>query len=816
MIAKVAVENTAFSFDDAFDYAIPEKLSKDVRPGVRVLVPFGRGRKKRQGVVFALREKSKDAVKLKNIAAVLDPSPLLNNEMLRLAVFMKDEYFCTLYEAVKAMLPTGLGLNLVTSYIVNPDVTDDMLTSLSPDEKSVFSFLSDKSVYVRGDRLLKELGFKQDFPIAEKMADKGFLIRNIDSVRRIGDATVKMVKLSEFYYALREPPKFTAKQKQVVKFLTDTGSASVKEVCYFTGVTTAVVTTLERKGILEFFDNEVFRRPKFLHGANKENIVLTSEQSAAFKDLCGRFQSDKAETSLLFGVTGSGKTKVYMRLIDEVLKTGKGCIVMVPEISLTPQLLSLFYNRYGEKVAVFHSALSMGERLDEWKRVKNGEAKIALGTRSAVFAPFDNLGLVIMDEEQEGTYKSEMSPRYHAKDVAAFRVGCHNGLLLLASATPSLTTYAAAKSGIYSLNVLKNRYGNAVLPEVITTEMKYGADPTKTKNLSDELTLSLKETLENKKQAILLLNRRGYNTFAACESCGKVMTCPNCSISLTYHSKNGRLMCHYCGYSEPFTNVCRECGEKSVVFSGTGTQRLEEELHDSFPEARVLRLDADTTTSRYSFENSLKKFTNGEYDIMLGTQMVAKGLDFPNVTLVGIISIDQQLYNDDYKSAERTFDLLTQVIGRAGRGDSKGRAVIQTSFPENEIIRLAEKQDFEAFYNLEISMRKAMIYPPYCNLCVVSFTGSDEMLTKSASKVFLNMLKERQKNDFADLSIIVLGPIAPRISKISGKYRFRIIIKCKNTKKFRFFLSGLLKDYAKDGRFSAVTAFADIDPESIL
>ena len=276
MIAKVAVENTAFSFDDAFDYAIPEKLSKDVRPGVRVLVPFGRGSKKRQGVVFALREKSKDAVKLKNIAAVLDPSPLLNNEMLRLAVFMKDEYFCTLYEAVKAMLPTGLGLNLVTSYIVNPDVTDDMLTSLSPDEKSVFSFLADKSVYVRGDRLLKELGFKQDFPIAEKMADKGFLIRNIDSVRRIGDATVKMVKLSEFYYALREPPKFTAKQKQVVKFLTDTGSASVKEVCYFTGVTTAVVTTLERKGILEFFDNEVFRRPKFLHGANKENIVLTS------------------------------------------------------------------------------------------------------------------------------------------------------------------------------------------------------------------------------------------------------------------------------------------------------------------------------------------------------------------------------------------------------------------------------------------------------------------------------------------------------------------------------------------------------------
>lgn len=815
MIAKVAVENTAYSFDDAFDYAIPEALTNEVRPGVRVLVPFGNGSKKRRGVVFALREKSK-AAKLKNIFSVLDKEPLLNNEMLRLAVYLKDECFCTLFDAAKAMLPTGLGLDFVTSYIANPDVTKESEKKLSDDELSVLHYLQEKSVYVNSDKLLKELGFKSDFPIAEKMADKGYLLSNIDSVRKIGDATVKMTRLTEFYYSVPEQPKLTPKQKQVVHFLDEIGSASVKEVCYFTGVTTAVIATLEKKGIVEFFDNEIFRRPKFsCESSVKSEILLTDEQNNAYKNLFNQYKEHKASTSLLFGVTGSGKTQVYMKLIDEVLKDKKGIIVMVPEISLTPQLLELFYARYGSRVAVFHSALSMGERLDEWKRVKNGDAQIAIGTRSAVFAPFSELGLIIMDEEQEHTYKSEMTPRYHARNVAKFRSAFHNSLLLLASATPSLETYSQAKNGAYTLNVLNNRYGKAVLPEVITTDMKYGADLSNPKNLSAELLSSLKETIEDGKQAILLLNRRGYNTFAACESCGKVMVCPNCSISLTYHSKNGRLMCHYCGYSEKFTDVCRECGEKSVVYSGTGTQKLEEELHESLPNAKILRLDTDTTSSRYSFENSLKKFTNGEYNIMVGTQMVAKGLDFPNVTLVGIISIDQQLYNDDYKSSERAFDLLTQVIGRAGRGDCKGKAIIQTSFPENEIIRLSARQDYDAFYNLEIQMRKAMVYPPYCDLCTVSFVGADELQVKSASKLFMSGLKQKHKEEYHDLNLMVLGPIAPRLSKISGKYRYRLIVKCRNNKRLREFISVLLKEFAKDKRFAKITAYADIDPENI-
>lgn len=815
MIAKVAVENTAYSFDDAFDYAIPEKIKNEVRPGVRVLVPFGNGSKKRQGVVFALREKSK-ALRLKSISSVLDKEPFLDNEMLRLAVYLKDECFCTLFDAAKAMLPTGLGLNFITSYIVNPDITTEQEKSLTEDELTVLRYLRDKSVYVNKDKLLKDLGFKADFPIAEKMADKGFLLRNIDSVRKIGDATVKMARLTEFFYSMQETPKLTQKQKQVVKFLNEIGSASVKEVCYFTGVTAAVISTLQKKRIVEFFDSEIFRRPKSeCESSKKSEICLSDEQNTAYLNLLRQYRDNKASVSLLFGVTGSGKTQVYMSLIDEVIKENKGIIVMVPEISLTPQLLSLFYQRYGSNVAVFHSALSMGERLDEWKRVKNGDAKIAIGTRSAVFAPFSEIGLIIMDEEQEHTYKSEMTPRYHARKVAKFRTEFHNALLLLASATPSLETYSFAKNGAYSLNVLKNRYGKAVLPQVITTEMKYGSDPENTKNISGELLSALKETIENGKQAILLLNRRGYNTFAACESCGKVMVCPNCSISLTYHSKNGRLMCHYCGYSERFTDICRECGEKSVVFSGTGTQKLEEELKESLPEGKILRLDTDTTSSRYSFENSLKKFTNGEYNIMVGTQMVAKGLDFPNVTLVGIISIDQQIYNDDYKSSERAFDLLTQVIGRAGRGEYKGKAIVQTSFPENEIIRLSANQDYEAFYDLEIQMRKAMVYPPYCDLCTVSFAGADELQVKSASKAFLNIFKQRHKELYSDLNLIALGPIAPRLAKVAGKYRYRIIIKCRNSKKFREFISGLLKDFSKDNRFSKTAVFADIDPENI-
>lgn len=816
MVARVAVEAAAFSFDKAFDYLIPCELEKDVKVGCRVVVPFGRGNTKRQGIVFSVTDSQEDK-NLKKIAAVSDKTPLLNCEMLNLAVFLKQQTFCTLYDAAKACLPSGIGLNLVASYTVAEITDDSVIFSLNTSELSVYNYLKNAGKYVKNDKILKDLGFEKDSKINENLAKKGVLIRNVDAVRKVNDLTVKMARLTSEYEDDEIPFKLTVKQKSVVNLLREIGSGDVKEICYFTGVTPAVVSTLVKRNVVELFDNEAFRSPKRKAvSPNKEDIILSDEQGKAFENLLNEYHDSEKHISLLYGVTGSGKTKVFLKLIDEVVKDGRGVIMMVPEISLTPQMLDLFYARYGNKVAVFHSALSMGERLDEWKRVKNGEAKIALGTRSAVFAPFENLGLIIMDEEQEHTYKSEMSPRFHARDIAKFRTNFHSSLLLLASATPSVETYTYAKQGRYSLNVLTERYGNAVLPEVETIDTAIGENVLAEGNLTAELAKALVDNFNNKKQSILLLNRRGYNTFASCTSCKTVMTCPNCSISLNYHTRNGRLMCHYCGYSTPFTDVCPTCGEHSVKFSGTGTQKIEQELNEILPQAKVLRLDTDTSSSRYSFENSLNAFAKGEYDIIIGTQMVAKGLDFPSVTLVGVISVDQMLFNDDYKSAERTFSLLTQVVGRSGRGEDKGKAIIQTSFPDNEIIRFSVKQDYDAFYNTEIKIRKAMIYPPYCDICTVGFVGTDEYKTSSASKYFLNKIKELNAEQFKDVELIVLGPIAPHVARVGGKYRFRIIIKCRNNKRTREMITVLLKDFASNNSFSGVSAVADMNPDTIF
>ena len=815
-VAKVAVEAAAYSFDRAFDYLIPDELLDFVSTGCRVLVPFGRGDKKRQGFVLGITE-SEDCQKLKKIAAVPDKAPLLNCEMINLAVWLKQHTFCTYYEAAKVCLPSGIGLNLVASYTVCDSAADELIDSLSVTELSVYNYLKNAGRYVKNDKILKDLGLEKDSRIMENLAKKGVVIKNVDAVRKVNDLTVKMARLTREYEDEEIPFKLTQKQKSVVNLLRDIGSGDVKEICYFTGVTPAVVSTLIKRNVVELFDNEAYRSPKrFEVSPDKENIILSDEQQKAYDSLLGEYHDDKKHISLLYGVTGSGKTKVFLKLIDEVINDGKSVIMMVPEISLTPQMLDLFYARYGNKVAVFHSALSMGERLDEWKRVRNGEAQIALGTRSAVFAPFENIGLIIMDEEQEHTYKSEMSPRFHARDVAKFRTDFHSSLLLLASATPSVETFTYAKQGRYSLNVLTERYGNAVLPEVETIDTAVGDNMLAEGNLTPDLAKALIENYNNKKQSILLLNRRGYNTFASCQSCKAVLTCPNCSISLNYHTRNGRLMCHYCGFSTPFSDVCPTCGEHSVRFSGTGTQKIEEELAEILPDARILRLDTDTSSSRYVFENSLKAFADGEYDIIIGTQMVAKGLDFPSVTLVGVISVDQMLFNDDYKSAERTFSLLTQVFGRSGRGEEKGKAIIQTSFPENEIIKFSVRQDYEAFYNTEIKIRKAMIYPPYCDICTVGFIGTDEYKTSSASKYFLNKIKELNTTEFKDVQIIVLGPIAPHVARVGGKFRFRIIIKCRNNKRTREMLSTLLKDFASDSSFNSVTAVADMNPDTIF
>ncbi len=740
-IASVALQNVTYHIDKLYDYKVPAECHPTLQVGCRVLVPFGKTCNERKGIVISLHTDGQieDAsTQLKSISAVLDDEPLFTAKMIGLAEFMKERTFCTLYDALKIMLP-GAG-------------------------------------------------------------------------QAASDATIRMVRPEVDACDVSETiAKLPKKQAMVLDELMRVGTCSVKELCYFTGVTVAVINALHKKGIVSFYEKEVFRRPYEGKITDDSEILLLGGQETAFENLMMQYRHGGG-TSLLYGVTGSGKTQVYLKLIDEVVKTGRGVIVMVPEISLTPQTLDLFHARYGDKVAVFHSALSAGERYDEWKRVRQGKASIVVGTRSAVFAPFENLGLIIMDEEQEHTYKSEQSPRYHARDIAKYRAAEDKALLVLASATPSFESFTAAKLGKYTLNVLKDRYGDAKLPEVEIVDMAAERKAGNRSEISRSLLASLMENLEEGYQSILLLNRRGYNTFVACDSCGEVITCPNCSISLTYHRANDRLMCHYCGYSVPFTSTCPSCGEHDVRYAGAGTQLFEEELLKHLPNARILRMDADTTMQKFAYDEKLTDFRNGKYDIMVGTQMVAKGLDFENVTLVGVLSSDSQLYNDDYRSMETTFDLLTQVIGRAGRGRFPGKAVIQTISPSHDVIRLASEQDFESFYATEIAMRKAMIYPPYCNICTVSFQGVREEKVQKASLDFLELLKKKiaPGSKFEGTKLIALGPMPERVYKVSGKYRYRLLIKCKNDKNFRALLSEMIAEFGKSSASSGVSIVPDI------
>lgn len=815
-IARVAVEGALYSFDKEYDYIIPESLTDDVKKGVRVMVPFGKGNKSHFGVVMDILP-AQSVKKLKEITAVLDKAPLLSDEMCELVRWLKERTFCTCYDAAKAVLPAGINLKMVSTYVAKGDISPDEIEKLSESEKQIFDFLSERGCYVSRKRICAVLGFREDCEAIDTLAKKGYIIRNDEAASKSSDATMMMVQLTDKFRDEGGKIKVTAKQQSVLNLLMETSSASVKEVCYFLGITPAVVKALENKGLIESYSCEYYRKPYSAADIKAEikESPLTQEQSDAYEKIKRQYKSGSG-VSLLYGVTGSGKTRVFLKLIQDVLNDGRNVIVMVPEISLTPQTINIFRSYFGDDVAVFHSGLSIGERMDEWKRVKRGKAHVAVGTRSAVFAPFENIGMIIMDEEQEHTYKSESSPRYNAREVAGFRCAYNKGVLVLASATPSVETFAAAVKEKYQLCTLKNRYGKSALPKVIVADMLGEHSAGNRSSISRVLKEELQKNLENGRQSILLINRRGYNTFAVCESCKKVVTCPSCSISLTYHIDNGRLMCHYCGYSEPFTSECHECGENAVRYSGAGTQRIEQELSDMFPEARILRMDADTTMTKNAHENAFADFGAGKYDIMIGTQMVAKGLDFENVTLVGVINADQQLYNDDFRSMEQTFSLLTQVIGRSGRGALEGRAVIQTMTPENPIIQLAAKQDYDSFFRSEIRIRRAMIYPPFCDICAVGFVGESDIYTRGAADIFLQQLKDKVKSEYKEQKLIVLGPMAPKIARMSNKYRFHLIIKCKNSKHFRKMISDLIISIMKDSRFKQVSVFADINPYSIF
>ncbi len=816
-IAKVAVEGTLYHFDMEFDYIIPENIDTNNLVGSRVLVPFGLGNKKKHGVVFEVVSGKLDE-KIKPIYAVLDKAPLLSVEMISLARWMKKRYYCTLFDAVKTMFPSGINRKLVNYYKLSDNINFLEKFDLNDIEINIIEILKKKDKFISYKKLQLETSVDNLDKILLRLKKLGIILQKEDSINKVSDASIKMVSVTDIGKVKNLNLKLTQKQRKVYDAIKACSEISVKEVCYYTGVTASVVDSLVKKGIVYYFENQVYRNPyKNIEKLyNKEDILLSDEQKTSFNNLYKEYTSGKASVSLLYGVTGSGKTAVFMKLIEAVRKDKKGIIVMVPEIALTSSLIRQFHQRFGEKVAVFHSGLSVGERADEWKRVKNGDADIAIGTRSAVFAPFENLGLIIMDEEQEYTYKSDSSPRFHARDIAKFRCKQNNTLLVLASATPSIESYYMALNGRYSLNTISRRYGQANLPKVKIVDLNEEINKGNNSAFSEILIKELVENLQNHKQSIILMNRRGYNTFASCRACNEVLTCPNCSISLTYHSANGRLMCHYCGYSVEFTDECPNCHEHEIRYLGLGTQKIEEDLQKVVPEARILRMDADTTMAKFSHDRKFRLFSEGKYDIMIGTQMVAKGLDFDNVTLVGVLSADQSLYNNDFRSYERTFSLLTQVVGRAGRGNYAGRAIIQTYTPENSVISLAAQQNYDEFYNSEIKMRKAMLYPPFVDLCVICFSGKNQERILSAAKDFFNMLRKLASKDYSELPLRVLEPSQTTMIKLNNKYRYKLIIKFRNSRRFQELISRLLVWFEKDKKYSEVSVYVDVNPDMII
>lgn len=816
LVAKVALCNALYSFDTEYSYSVPNEFRENIDSGTRVLVPFGKGNRKRIGFVTRTYEMDSHNPDLKPVLQVIDKKTLCTDEMMRIIFWLKENTFCTFYEAFKTVVPTGFAYNYKQHYTL---VNAELPNGLSDEEMSVVAFLKNAVSSKEIDTFLDFNANPSKKEVVMGLIEKGVIEETDEFKRRVGDETAKMVSLTDGYLNGRVVKKLTPKQHLVVEFLEEYETASVKEICYMTNVTATIIKNLVKAQVLYMYEYEVLRSAVDAENIERndvKSIALNDMQKKAFDGLKNLSDNGKPAGALLFGVTGSGKTSVFIKLIDYVLSKGKSALLLVPEISLTPQMVEKFISCFGQTVAVIHSNLSLGQRIDEFKRIKSGDAKIIIGTRSAIFAPAVDLGLIVMDEEGEHTYKSESSPRYHARDVAIQRCGFNNALLVMASATPSIETYYYAMKGRFSFFELHERYSGAELPEVVKVDMFEDTMQDTDGLLSISLYEKLKENLKEHHQSILLLNRRGYNNYVSCIDCHQTVECPNCSIPLTYHKKNGRMMCHYCGYTSSFPKVCPKCGSEKLKTHGTGTQKAEDIIQKLLPDARIIRMDADTTNSKFSYEKNFKDFGDGKYDIMLGTQMIAKGLDFPNVTLVGVLSLDKILFMGDYKSYERAFSLITQVVGRSGRGSLKGNAYLQTFVPEHYVIELASAQDYKSFYNDEIKMRKALMYPPFCDLCVIGFSSVIDNEAKKGSEIFVQLMKEYIQENNVTFPLRVLGPAQCAIGKINNKYRYRLIIKCKNSKPFREMIKCLLKSAGKRREFSNVYVYADINGDTSL
>ncbi|WP_419045618.1 replication restart helicase PriA [Dysosmobacter sp.] len=809
-MVKVAVSAAPYSIDKPYSYLVPDALAAAAVPGVRVMVPFGRGNKESEGLILARVQEPK-LPGSKAIRQVLDPEPVLDKAGIDLALWMRGRYFCTVFEAVKTILPAGLwyGLREIWSLAMEPEAARSAAVGI-PGAWQVLDLL-EKQGGKADIRVLRDaLGDGAEKPL-KAMKKAEILACETDAKRKIADKSHRMVELAvntEDAYALTEPKRRSAPARyEVVNFLATAGRTPAAEVSYYTGASARTLKAMEKAGLIAFSEEEELRVPSLDDVEPGPEIVLNEEQQRAFEEILGRVQAAKPSVTLLHGVTGSGKTQVYLRLVQETLALGKTAMVLVPEIVLTPQMMRKFSSYFGSRVAMLHSSLKMTERYDQWKRIRRGEVDVVLGTRSALFAPLKNLGLIIMDEEQEGSYQSENVPRYDAREVAKYLCVREKAALVFGSATPTVETAWAAEQGSYQKALLRRRYNENALPEVLIADLRQEILNGNPGLISTPLRQELEKNLAAGEQSILFLNRRGSSRMLLCGECGYVPQCPRCSTAMTYHSANGRLMCHYCGHSEPAADTCPECGGW-MKHVGAGTQKVEEELRELFPEAGILRMDADTAAGGH--EEILQTFERERVPILLGTQMVAKGLDFENVTLVGVLSADISLYVDNYRAAERTFSLLTQVVGRAGRGGKTGRAVIQTYTPGNDVIRCAARQDYDAFYESEIRMRRLRRYPPFGDLFTVTVSGTEEgRVLRAAVSVRETLRQLCRRPELAAGEPEVLGPAPAPVVKVNNRFRYRCTLVGKNDKATREMLAWLQKDFAKDSANRGMNLFVD-------
>ncbi len=819
LIAKVVVAAAIYAIDRPYDYLVPQALEDSLQPGMRVAVPFGSGNRVSDGIVLALSEAERTSEKWKALLAQLDETPMLSPEAIQLALWMREQYFCTVYDAARAMLPAGLWFSLKDCWRIAPGVDREKAFAAAGKSRNaarLIEMLFANQGWAELGQIRLAFGTADPGPALKLLEQQGILVKEVSAARKVNDRTELVAALAidpEDAMAMVAPRRKRAPlQYAVAETLCGIGQASTKELCYFTGASMTTLRALEKAGVLTLQKCQVDRAQEPTKVEPLPPPTLNEEQEAAYEGLADLCESNTPATALLYGVTGSGKTQVYLRLIQAVLERGRQALVLVPEIALTPQLMRVFAAHFGQRIAILHSSLTARERYDEWRRVRDGGAPVVVGTRSAVFAPLDRLGLIVLDEEQEPSYKSEQTPRYHARDVARYRCYKSNALLVLGSATPSIETMYHARQGDYHLFTLRRRFNERAMPKVDIIDMKEELRRGNGGSVSRALEERLRDVIERGEQAILFLNRRGASRMLICGECGAVPSCPRCSVHLTYHSANHRLMCHHCGHSEAVPERCPDCGGLYRPV-GIGIQRLEEDLRELFPAVPILRMDADTVTATRTHEAILEQFRRDRVPILVGTQMVAKGLDFENVTLVGAVAADQALYVEDFRAGERAFSLLTQVVGRSGRGEKEGVALLQTYTPDNEVIQCAARQDYDAFYEQEIKLRQTRGDPPFGDLFVLSASGLEETaVLRACVRLRDALLAALDRPDYLRCAYQLLGPAPAPVVKMNNRYRYRLTLNTANTRPMRLLIAHLLRTAQADKQNRGVSLFADLNP----